>query len=305
MKTIRFLARPLLPPQDLTQVVDFLKKGQLVAIPTETVYGLAADVMQEEAVAQIFSVKGRPADNPLIAHISSMEQLGRLVHNPSGQALLLASRFWPGPLTLLFERRNDVPSIVSAHLATIAVRMPSHPCAHQIIEALGSPVAAPSANRSGLPSPTSAQDVLDDFEGQISAVVDGGPCPIGIESTVVGWIDGQPTLFRPGAVTREAIENALGIKLGSPANEAKPLSPGMKYRHYAPRARLTLVDSEEDKQMMDLQKTYVPESVTPRNLFFHLRKADRLGYGEIVVVLNDRIRQDEALMNRLLCASSR
>jgi L-threonylcarbamoyladenylate synthase len=287
------------------QVALLLKSGQLVAIPTETVYGLAADVMQEEAVAQIFSVKGRPADNPLIAHISSMEQLGRLVQNPSGQALQLARHFWPGPLTLLFERKGGVPSIVSAHLSTIAVRMPSHPCARQIIEAVGSPLAAPSANRSGLPSPTSAQDVLDDFADKISAVVDGGPCPIGIESTVVGWIDGQPTLFRPGAVSREAIENALGMKLGNPANGAKPHSPGMKYRHYAPRARLTLVDREVDKQMKDSQKIYVPESVTARNLFFHLRKADRLGYGEIVVVLNDRIRDDEALMNRLLCASSR
>jgi len=300
METICLTARPILSTSDLDIATAFLKEGHLVAIPTETVYGLAADVFQPDAVQKIFCIKGRPPDNPLIAHISTIDQLERLVQNPSPELVLLAERFWPGPLTLVFERRNEVPGIVSAHLKTIAVRMPSHPCARQVIESLGSPVAAPSANLSGRPSPTSAQDVLDDLGGFIPAVVDGGDCDFGIESTVVAFIDRVPVLLRPGAISRQTIEEVLSKHLLDPYENGPIMSPGMKYRHYAPKAKLYLIDSQDDLIEKQLKSApYMPECVNAHNLYSHLRKADRLGYSEIVIVLNTKIRSDEALMNRL------
>jgi L-threonylcarbamoyladenylate synthase len=306
MKTIRMIAQLHLSYKELQTVSAFLKIGELVAIPTETVYGLAADLFQPIAVQKIFHIKGRPPDNPLIAHISSRRQLERLVQNPSQLLLRLAERFWPGPLTLVFERRDEVPGIVSAHLPTIAVRMPSHPCARQIIEDLGSPLAAPSANLSGCPSPTSIQDVLDDLDGRIAAAVDGGPCAIGIESTVVGLIHGRPVLLRPGAISRQAIEEELKQSLLDPPKQGPILSPGMKYRHYAPKAKVHLLDNPDDmKGKFPNSSTYMPEGLNAQNLYSHLRKADRLGYSEIVIVLNSQIRLDEALMNRLSRACSR
>jgi len=302
MKTTLLVARPHLSSDDLAISADLLKSGHLVAIPTETVYGLAADLFQPEAVKKIFYLKGRPPDNPLIAHISAIHQLERLAQNPSPLLLRLAKRFWPGPLTLVFERKSEVPGIVSAQLPTIAVRMPSHPCARQIIEAVGSPLAAPSANLSGRPSPTSAQDVLDDFEGRLSVIVDGGECSFGIESTVIGLIDDRCVLLRPGAIPRQAIEEVLCMTLLDPPKNGPVLSPGMKYRHYAPKARVYLVDNQDDLKVSK-GSTYLPDNLNAQNLYSHLRKADRLGYLEIVIVLNSQIRSDEALMNRLTRAS--
>lgn len=298
MKTLRIKARPLLAPKDLEMIVKLLHGGRLVAIPTETVYGLAADLFQPDAVQKIFLAKGRPSDNPLIAHISSIKQLGSLVAAPSDLFIRLAQRFWPGPLTLIAERKNEVPPIVSAHLPTIAVRMPAHPCARQIIDAVDSPLAAPSANLSGFPSPTSADDVLEDFEGCIPAVVDGGICSFGIESTVVSLIDDEPRLLRPGAIPREAIEEYLQIKLEGP-KRGPVHSPGMKYRHYAPKARLVLVDSPALFQKQEHSSAYFPKDLSAKNLYSHLRKADRQGFSEIVIMLDQEIRSDEALMNRL------
>lgn len=281
-------------------VVKLLKGGRLVAIPTETVYGLAADLFQPEAVQKIFMAKGRPSDNPLIAHISALKQLNNLVMDPSDLFIRLAQRFWPGPLTLIAMRKSEVPPIVSAYLPTIAVRMPSHPCARQIIDAIDSPLAAPSANLSGFPSPTSSDDVLEDFEGCIPAVVDGGICAFGIESTVISLIDEEPRLLRPGAIPREVIEEYLQLKLENARIGGPVLSPGMKYRHYAPKATLTLVETPDQvAEKLHSASTYVPKDLTAKNLYSHLRKADRLGYSEIVIVLDSHIRSDEALMNRL------
>jgi len=299
MKTIRLISNPLLSSDDLEIASSFLKNGCLIGIPTETVYGLAADLFQPAAVQKIFYIKGRPADNPLIAHISGFDQVERLAYNPNPLLLRLARKFWPGPLTLVFERKSEVPGIVSANLPTIAIRMPSHPCARQIIDALGSPVAAPSANLSGRPSPTSALDVLEDLDGQIAAVVDGGDCLFGIESTVVGLLEKTPVLLRPGAISRQEIEEELQMPLFHPPRNSPVVSPGMKYRHYAPKAKVYLVepcDLESD------EKAYVPKHVDAHNLYSHLRNADRLGYAQIKIVLNAQIRSDEALMNRLLRA---
>lgn len=300
MKTVCLPADPILAPEDLETAVDFLQNGELLAIPTETVYGLAADLFQPLAIQKIFHAKGRPSDNPLIAHISSMRQLERIAESPHMLFLKLAERFWPGPLTLVFERKKTVHSIASAHLPTIAVRMPSHPCARQIIHAIDTPLAAPSANLSGRPSPTTVADVLEDFNGAIPAVVDGGPCPFGIESTVVGMIGGRLMLLRPGAVEREAIENEIKTVLADPPCRGPVLSPGMKYRHYAPRAKIRLVEQFEQTQSAAMDgSVYMPDDLNARNLYSHLRKADRLGYSEIVICVNDRIRRNEALMNRL------
>ena len=294
MKTECRSAESILSSRDLDETVAFLKKGCLVAIPTETVYGLAADVFQEEAVREIFRVKGRPVDNPLIAHICDLMQLDRLVLHPHKIFLRLAERFWPGPLTLIAARHPEVPGVVSAGLSTIAVRMPSHPCAQQIIRALDSPLAAPSANRSGRPSPTTADDVLEDFVGCIPLIIDGGRCSFGIESTVIGFIDDFPVLLRPGAIQREEIESFLQMRLEDPRHDGPVLSPGMKYRHYAPKAKIRLIEVDEP-----LHSAYCPHDLSAYNLYHHLRQADRLGYSEIVIRLDAKIRSDEALMNRL------
>lgn len=305
MKTVCFSAGPLLSDEDLASSCALLKAGHLIAIPTETVYGLAADVFHPQSIEKIFQTKKRPVDNPLIAHISSMKQLDRLVKNPSSILLRLSEHFWPGPLTLVFERSDLVPPIVSAFLPTIAVRMPKHPCARQLIEALDSPLAAPSANRSGRPSPTSVTDVLEDLDGAIAAVIDGGKCSFGIESTVIGIVEGKPVLFRPGAIDRQAIEEVIQMKVLKPAANGPVHSPGMKYRHYAPNAKVSFTTNYEqliERQMRE--RIYVPESLSRENVYFHLRNADRLNYPEIVIYLDEKIISDEALLNRLEKASS-
>ncbi len=231
---------------DLQLAADLLKRGELVAIPTETVYGLAADALNGAAVANIFKAKGRPADNPLIVHIAHREQLDKLVAEIPPIAAALSRAFWPGPLTMIFKKADCIPNEVSAGLETVAIRMPSHPIAGRIIE-LSCPLAAPSANRSGIPSPTEAARVAEDMDGRIAAVVDGGPCEVGVESTVVDVTGDRVRVLRPGAVTVEMLARVVGevevddavtheLKVG-----ATVASPGMKYKHYAPNARVVLV----------------------------------------------------------------
>lgn len=289
-----FNAFPLLVRQDLFQVVQFLKEGKLVAIPTETVYGLAGDLFQERAIQEIFRVKGRPADNPLIAHISNLNQLDRLILPPSDLFYRLAERFWPGPLTLVTDKNKEVPLLATAQLSTLAVRMPAHPCARQIIDTLNSPLVAPSANRSGFPSATSAQDVREDFGEAIAALVDGGTCSFGIESTVVSLLEDRPRLLRKGALACEALEEALGMHLETPLQGDPVRSPGMKYRHYAPKATVYFVEPSQP-----IEDAYVPSDLSPHNLYAHLRQADRMGYKKMAIVLTPAIRNNEVLMDRL------
>lgn len=237
---------------ELPQAAEILKNGGLCAIPTETVYGLAADALNPLAVAAIFKAKGRPQDNPLIVHICDMEMLRPLVKEIPEPARRLAAAFWPGPLTMILEKSELVPDIVSAGLSTVAVRMPGDPVAREIIALCGKPLAAPSANTSGLPSPTEAADVVQDMDGKINAVVMGGSCAVGVESTVLTLAADPPRLLRPGGVTVEMLQEVIGAVsvdkavFTSPAPDEKVASPGMKYKHYAPKARLTMIEGSAE-----------------------------------------------------------
>jgi L-threonylcarbamoyladenylate synthase len=224
----------------IKQAARTIKGGGLVAFPTETVYGLGANALDGDAVRKIFKAKGRPADNPIIVHITDERMLRGVVRRVPKEARALMRRFWPGPLTVLFEKSDAVPDAVTAGLPTVAVRMPSHPVARALIKAAGVPIAAPSANRSGRPSPTTAAHVLQDFPRTM--VLDGGPCAHGLESTVVS-VDGTPRVLRLGAITLERIRRAVpGIALAGRASGI-PVSPGMKYKHYAPSKPLLLFTS--------------------------------------------------------------
>ena len=238
-------------PESMALASRLLKTGSLVAFPTETVYGLGANALDPAAVRSIFEAKGRPADNPLIVHIYDRSQLGAICDIPE-KAPVLMDAFWPGPLTLLFPRKNTIPDIVTAGLPTVAVRMPSHPVAKSMLEACSIPVAAPSANTSGRPSPTTADHVREDMNGKIPLILDGGSCDVGLESTVLDLCHGQPVILRPGGVTRGMLEEVLGedvLLAGSILRPLKPdekaLSPGMRYRHYAPKGTVTLVEGDE------------------------------------------------------------
>ncbi len=233
--------------EDLRAAAALLREGELVAIPTETVYGLAADAGNGAAVASIFRAKGRPSDNPLIVHIAREEELAALVAEVPPVAKALAAAYWPGPLTMIFNKADGVPDEVTAGLNTVAVRMPSHPVARRLIEMSGCPLAAPSANRSGSPSPTDARRVAQDMDGRIAAIVDGGACEVGVESTVISVHGGRVRLLRPGAITVEMLESVAGAVeideavLKPLQDGAQAASPGMKYKHYAPEARVVLV----------------------------------------------------------------
>ena len=232
---------------DAAQAAEILRTGGLVGIPTETVYGLGANGLDPQAVAHIFQAKGRPQDNPLILHIPEAAWLERYCRNIPQAAWDLARRFWPGPMTMILERRPLVPDVVTAGLDTVGMRCPAHPVCREIIRLADVPVAAPSGNTSGRPSPTTAEHMLEDMDGKIDAIVDGGPCLVGVESTIVDLTVHPPRLLRPGGVTLEDLRAVLGevavdkAVVRPLAADEKPRAPGMKYRHYAPRAPVTVV----------------------------------------------------------------
>lgn len=255
----------------IARAAELLRAGQVVGFPTETVYGLGGDALNPAAAERIFAAKGRPADNPLIVHICAPEQLrGLTAGELPGAAQLLMRSFWPGPMTLILPRAEAVPDEVSAGLDTVGVRMPSHPVARALIAAAGRPIAAPSANRSGRPSPTRAQDVLEDMDGRIPLILDGGECDIGLESTVISLEHGAARILRPGAVTPEMIRGVLGeVEVDSTA--LSPLkagqvarSPGMKYRHYAPRGKLILIEGEPLAVLSAMRERYAGEAARGR-----------------------------------------
>ena len=233
---------------------ELLRRGELVALPTETVYGLGADGLNEAAVARIFEAKGRPQDNPLILHISEPSELDNYCHDIPPAAWLLAERFWPGPLTMVLPAKPIVPPRTTAGLDTVAVRCPETPITREIIRLAGVPIAAPSANLSGTPSTTTAQHVLQDYgsDGPLAAIVDAGPCRVGVESTIVSLAGERPRLLRPGGIGPEALRAILGALdvdeavTGQLAEDAVVRAPGMKYRHYAPHARVLIVDGSAE-----------------------------------------------------------
>lgn len=237
--------------EELLEAAQILRNGGLVAFPTETVYGLGGNALDAAAAGKIYAAKGRPSDNPLIAHISCLEELQPLVSEIPEAGKKLAEAYWPGPLTMVFPKSDKVPYETTGGLETVAVRMPSDPIANRLIALAGVPIAAPSANTSGRPSPTKAEHVYQDMNGKIEMIIDGGAVGIGVESTIVDVSREIPMLLRPGAVTMEMLCETVGrVEIdpaiqGVPSENLRPKAPGMKYRHYAPKAALTLVEGEE------------------------------------------------------------
>ncbi len=249
-------------------VAEVLKNGGLAAIPTETVYGLAANAFDPVACANIFKAKGRPGDNPLIVHICNMDMLKDVVEEVPEKAKILAEKFWPGPLTMIMKKSDKIPMVTSANLPTVAVRFPAHHVAQRIIAEAELPLAAPSANLSGSPSPTTFEHCVHDLLGRVDAIIDGGPCAVGVESTIISFAEETPMLLRPGYVTLEQLRGAIGeVGLSKAVLEKlgdgeKVLSPGMKYKHYAPKAKVSLVKGSREQYVK-----YVNEHADEHGVF--------------------------------------
>ena len=261
MKT---LLLPAEGPETAEIAANIIKNGGLVAIPTETVYGLGADGLDPQAVAKIFEAKGRPQDNPLILHVTGVEQIELFCHDIPPTAYGLAEAFWPGPLTMVLPARESVPKCTTAGLPTVAVRCPDSDITRKIIALAGVPLAAPSANISGKPSTTTAQHVLHDHDGRIDAIVDGGPCRVGLESTIVDLTEERPRLLRPGGITPEQLMSVLGDLVVDKAvtaqidKDAVVKAPGMKYRHYAPDCQVVIVSGSREKAAAYIHNHYQP-----------------------------------------------
>lgn len=322
---------------------DLIAAGELVAFPTETVYGLGGDALRPDAAKKIYEAKGRPSDNPLIVHIADVSDLERVGKNIPKQAEKLAEAFWPGPLTMIVWKKDEVPFATTGGLNTVAVRMPDHPVALELIRKSGKLIAAPSANTSGRPSPTEASHVMGDLEGRIAMVLDGGSVGIGIESTIIDLTEPVPMILRPGYITPEMLSGVLGeeviIDPGILAADdtTKPKAPGMKYKHYAPKADMIIVDGEQDavvekinaltkeahaqekkaaviatEETKDLYEADVvlnigarqDEDSIARHMYKILRECDKL---EVEVIFSESFktpRIGQAIMNRLLKAAA-
>lgn len=331
MKTEKFYLKDRYA--DIAAVKDILKNGGIVAIPTETVYGLAASACSDSAIAKVFAAKGRPQDNPLIVHISDMEMLKDIAVDIPEVTYKLAERFWPGPLTMVLKKGDKVCESVSRGLNTVAVRMPSHKTALEIIKAAGLPLAAPSANTSGYPSPTSALHVIHDLDGKIDGVVVDENCEVGVESTVVSLVGEAPRLLRPGAVTVEQLREILpdivvdsavlkDVKAGE-----KVASPGMKYKHYSPKTQVFLVEGGSDafadyvnqtrncaaicfsedigvKIPFTVYGTAENPATLAHNVFEALRDIDDKGYNAVYVHAPEKTGVGLAVYNRLIRAAA-
>ena len=318
---------------DIREAARLLQRGEVVAFPTETVYGLGADATLGEAIAKIFAAKGRPSDNPLIVHIASVEQLGQVVTDVPNYAKKLMDAFWPGPLTLVLPKSAEISSVTTAGLSTVGVRVPDHPTALRLLEAANIPIAAPSANVSGRPSPTKAAHVFEDLNGKIPAILDGGDCEIGLESTVLDCTTEIPVILRPGNVSKEQMEAVIGrVEVSAPDVQNRPKSPGMKYQHYAPKAPLVVIQSGEARLLEEMEATQnagkrigilvakecagqfdahvvIPwgslhnNELAEQELYDCLRKFDHLEVDIIFAVLSPEQKLSAALENRLYKAA--
>jgi len=314
----------------VTSATEVIRAGGLVAFPTETVYGLGADALSPTAVARIFEAKERPRGNPLIVHVTDAIALDQIAARVPDRAREVLARFWPGPLTLVLERAPAVPLITTGGLDTVAVRAPAHPVAQALIRAAGRPLAAPSANRSGRPSPTRAQHVLEDLGGRIDLVLDGGATSVGLESTVLDMTAEPPTLLRPGGVTLEHLEAHLGrVRLATSGDEGTGRSPGLRFRHYAPRAKVVLIEAGSGEEAVvswldvgksvalmtqrtiGLERRGLRARVMPldleayaRELFDVLRELDATGVDAIFVEGIAEVGLGRAIMDRLRRAAS-
>lgn len=259
--------------EDVAKAANIIREGGLVAFPTETVYGLGANAMDADAVAKIYEAKGRPSDNPMIVHISRASDIGQLTRMLSPDIVAIIENFWPGPLTIIVKKRPEVPDRTTGGLDTVAVRMPDNKAALDLIMLSGCPIAAPSANLSGSPSPTRAKDVIADMDGRIDGIIEGEDCRVGIESTVLDLTGDVPTILRPGIITAESIEAAIGKEVkydaaltedakhiqldpaaGVSESDFQPKSPGMKYKHYAPKAQMLVVEGERNKVKAEIER---------------------------------------------------
>lgn len=322
----------------IDEAAAILKKGGLVAFPTETVYGLGANGLDSNACRKIYEAKGRPSDNPLILHIGEIEQLEEIADDIPDCAEQLMDAFWPGPITIIFKKKSIVPDSVTGNFGTVAVRFPSNKIARSLINAAGVPIAAPSANTSGKPSPTRASHVLFDMDGKIDMIIDGGPTRFGLESTIIDVSTDVPTILRPGAITSEMIETVIGYVEIDPAVrggavKTAPRAPGMKYTHYSPNARVILVKGEDEKvveeinRLVEEQKSLglkagvmttdenkdkynnadavlslgsrTDDEQIGANLFKMLRKFDFLGIDVVYSEVFDESGEGSAIMNRL------
>ena len=320
--------------QVIIKAADLLKQGEVVAFPTETVYGLGADAGNSQAVKKIFKAKGRPQDNPLIVHIGDKRKLESIVKGEIPErAQKLIDAYWPGPLTLVLPKNKNIPDRTTAGLDTVAVRMPSHPVALALVNLSGIPLAAPSANSSGYPSPTRAEHVYHDLKSKIPYIIDGGVCTVGVESTVVDIMNHPPQILRPGGITRKEINNVLGIKIKdntSNNSTETPKAPGMKYRHYSPVTPLKLIKQVSLNNINEMKINFQNKNVAvvstketgvklkptnnydiftmgskanleeiAHNLFAILRKLDKKDYDLILVEIIPSHGLGEAIMNRL------
>jgi L-threonylcarbamoyladenylate synthase len=325
---------PVTPDAGLiAEAAALIRAGELVAFPTETVYGLGADALNPEALSRVYEVKGRPPDNPLILHVANREQLALVASELPASAAQLIDTFWPGALTLVLPKTAAVPEVATGGLSTVAVRMPAHPVALALIAAARTPLAAPSANRSGRPSPTMARHVFDDLHGRIPLILDAGPTPIGLESTVLDMTCMPAAILRPGGVPQEAITAVIGRVQAVATLAQRRRSPGTRYRHYSPRARVLLVEATQTEMLQatvaealrrgervgcllhrieagsvpsDVPVTRVDGSVTDyaRGLFSALRALDALGLDTIVVEGVQEQGLGVAVMDRLRRAAS-
>ena len=246
-------------PDAIRRAGEIIRKGGLVAFPTETVYGLGGDALNPESSRKIYAAKGRPSDNPLIVHICRLEDIDLIVSEIPPEAEKLAEAFWPGPLTMIFRKNSLVPKETTGGLDTVAIRFPSNRIAQALIDASGGFIAAPSANRSGKPSPTLAKYCREDLDGRVEMIIDGGEVGIGLESTIIDLTDGEPTILRPGYIDQKKLEAVLGNvqvdrTLIDPDSGVAPKAPGMKYRHYAPKGELVIIEGERDKVVEEINK---------------------------------------------------
>lgn len=319
---------------DIQRAAELIREGQVVGMPTETVYGLAADATNPEAVRRVFAAKGRPADNPLIVHIADLDMLSEVASVIPPLVPKLAEAFWPGPLTMIMPKREEIPTETSGGLDTVGIRMPSHPAAQALIRCAKLPIAAPSANRSGYPSPTTAQHVIDDMNGRIPAVIDGGACHCGLESTVICFDDAETVrILRPGFVTKEdllrvAPKVVIDEAIFRSVDASEPVaSPGMKYKHYSPKARVTLVEgdferfstflkmqqSEDvyalifDEDALDFPYPHLTYGASAaeqgHQLFAKLRELDDIGAKSVYVRMPEKDGIGLAVYNRLIRAA--
>lgn len=264
--------------EDLKRAGELLREGKLVAFPTETVYGLGANALDEKACKNVYLAKGRPTDNPMIVHISHVKDIESLTNDMTNDMKILMDKFWPGPLTMIVNAKDVIPKVTTGGLSTVAIRMPSSEVARKVISYSGCPIAAPSANLSGKPSPTKASHVIDDMSNRIDAIIDGPECEVGIESTVIDMTVNPPVILRPGIITKEEISKVLGKDvtfdpnlLKKPEKDFKPKSPGMRYKHYAPNGKMILFKGDKDKvraRILEEEKKAKKDGIKVRSIFF-------------------------------------